>query len=163
VGELPKWVSNDMDIGKEETETAHTKFTEAISVNTAGKHNLPCFLVNMMHSIGELEKSFSENKINKTEKKPGHKKKTRCPKKSGGNAHVSNKAGCDADEDEEGPDDQSWMVLRDVEKLYHNGNLENWSMIQLKQIPNPIWILTMMTRTRMRTRMMTKMVVVVIL
>jgi hypothetical protein len=72
-----------------------------------------CLLANMIYNIGKLQNAFSENKRKKTKKKPGHENKTRCPKKSGGNAHVSNEDGCYADGDEEGPDDQSWMVLRD--------------------------------------------------
>jgi hypothetical protein len=34
VGELQKWVSKDMDIGDKESETAHTMFMEAISLDT---------------------------------------------------------------------------------------------------------------------------------
>jgi hypothetical protein len=37
VGELPKWVSNNIDIVDEEIKTAYIKFTGEISVNTAGK------------------------------------------------------------------------------------------------------------------------------
>jgi hypothetical protein len=113
VGGLPKWVSNDMDIHDKEIETAYTKFTEAISVNTAGKMNFLCLLSNMIHSIGKLEKAFSEMKTDKTMKKPSHKNKTRHPKKSGGNAHVRNEDGCDADGDEEDADGQSWVQLMD--------------------------------------------------
>jgi cellobiose-specific phosphotransferase system component IIA len=66
MGELPKWVRNDMDMSNEEIDTAHTKFTEAISVNTAGKNNFLCLLANMIHNSGKLEKASSEKKTNKT-------------------------------------------------------------------------------------------------
>jgi hypothetical protein len=100
-GDLPKWVINNMDIDDENIKTAYTKLTEAISVNTAGKKNFLCFFAYKMYTIGKLEKVLSEKKINKTNKKPDHKNKTRRPTKSGGNAHVSTEAGCDADRDEE--------------------------------------------------------------
>jgi hypothetical protein len=53
VRELPKWVINDIDIGNEEIETAYTKFTEAISLNTAGKNNLLRLFANIMDNIWE--------------------------------------------------------------------------------------------------------------
>jgi outer membrane biogenesis lipoprotein LolB len=75
LGRLPKWVRNNMDIGDEEIETAYTKFTEVISVNTDVEKNYLCLVANMMDNIGKLENAFSENKRNKTKKKLGHDKR----------------------------------------------------------------------------------------
>jgi hypothetical protein len=69
-----------VDIGDKEIETTYTKFTEAISVKTAGKNNVLCLFANMMHNIGRLEKVYK----------------------------TSHEAGCDVDRDEEGHDDLSW-------------------------------------------------------
>jgi hypothetical protein len=112
MGELPTWVSTEMDIGNKYIESAYTKFTEAISVNTARKKKFLCLFVNTMENIDKLEKDFSEKKINKTKKtkkKPGHENKTRRPKKFGGNAYVSTDASCDTLEMERTPaDNHGW-------------------------------------------------------
>jgi hypothetical protein len=98
VGKLPKWFSNDIDIGNGEIESNFTKLTEAFSVNTAEKKKFLFFFAHMMDSVGkleELEKAFIKNK------KKSH------PKKHGGNVHISSEAGCDADGDDEDYDGQS--------------------------------------------------------
>jgi hypothetical protein len=51
-----------MDIGNKEIENAYTRFTEVISVNTAGNKKVLCICVNMMCNmmcnIGNLEIGF---------------------------------------------------------------------------------------------------------
>jgi hypothetical protein len=94
VGQLPKWFSNDIDIGDDEIESTFTKLTEAFSVNTAEKKNFLSFFAHMMDSVGKLEKAFIKN--NKCHRK-----------KHGGNVHISSEAGCDADGDDEDYKEQS--------------------------------------------------------
>jgi hypothetical protein len=92
VGQLPKWFSNDTDIGDDEIESTFTKLTEAFSVNTTDKKKFLYFVAHMMDSVGkleEIEKAFIKNK------KKSH------PKKHGGNVHISSEAGCDADGDDD--------------------------------------------------------------
>jgi hypothetical protein len=92
VGQLPKWFSNDTDIGDDEIESTFTKLTEAFSVNKAEKKKFLSFFAHMVDSVGkieELEKAFIKNK------------KKRHPKKHGGNVHICSEAGCDAAGDDE--------------------------------------------------------------
>jgi hypothetical protein len=98
VGQLPKWFSNDTDIGDDEIESTFTKLTEAFSVNTDEKKKFLSFFAHIMDSVGkleELENAFIKNK------KKSH------PKKHGGNVHIISDAGCDADGDDEDCDGQS--------------------------------------------------------
>jgi hypothetical protein len=97
VGQLPKWFSNDTDIGDGKIESTFTKLMEAFSVNTTEKKKF-LFFSHTMDSVGkleELEKDFIKNK-NKSH-----------PKKHGGNLHISSEASCDADGDNDDSDGQS--------------------------------------------------------
>jgi hypothetical protein len=88
VRHLPKWFSNDTDIGDDEIESTFTKLTEAFSVNMAQKKKFLSFFAHTMDSVGkleELEKAFIKNK------KKSH------PKKHGGNVHISSEVGYDAE------------------------------------------------------------------
>jgi hypothetical protein len=44
VGQLPKWFSNDTEIGDDEIKSTFTKLTDAFSVNTAEKKMFLFFL-----------------------------------------------------------------------------------------------------------------------
>ena len=116
-GEMPKWVSNDMNIRDEEIENAYTKFTEAISVDTAGKRSFLYMFANMIDSIGKLGKASSENETDK-------RKKTRRSKKSGNNQYLDTDAGCHGDEDDD--EDESMDELMEGETIDRQGNLEGF-------------------------------------
>jgi hypothetical protein len=113
VGQMPKWFSNDTDIGDDKIESTFTKLTEAFPVNTAEKKKFLYFFAHMMDSVGkleELEKAFIKNK------KKIHSKK------HGGNVHIISEAGCDADGDDEDYDGQSCStdVFNNVTGLVKN-------------------------------------------
>jgi hypothetical protein len=68
VGQLPKWFSNDMDIGDDEIESTFTKLTEAFSVNTAEKKKFLFLLPTWWTALGSLKslKRLSLKRINVT-------------------------------------------------------------------------------------------------
>jgi hypothetical protein len=110
VGQLPKWFRNDTYIGDDEIQSTFTKLTEALSVNTAEKKKFLYFFAHMMDSGGNLEKAFIKNK------KKSH------PNKHGGDIHISSKAGCDADGDDEDYDGKSCSTdgFNNVTRLVKN-------------------------------------------